>query len=303
MTEHENRSVPRNHAPIWGLFLLFLGVVLLLQTLNILPWSLWGTLWRFWPALLVILGTAIIMRRSSIWLICSITFVILGVSLGIAVWQNNTGVFSGKNSVQTFTQPLDDLSYAQVNVDFAAGSFTIDSLPAGSGNLVEINADTRNGVSSLDASFSEKNHTGYLSLISTNQQYWPGGGINWSSDFTSGIPLSFDVTLAASTTKLDFTDINLADLKLELDAGTCNIDFPSPAGVVDTKIKASAANIDISLPSDAAVRIMATTNVGSLEVDSRFIKQGNVYVTKNYDGAANRIEMQINTSVGRVHID
>ncbi len=31
-----------HNIPVWGIFLLFLGIVFLLQTLNILPWSLWS---------------------------------------------------------------------------------------------------------------------------------------------------------------------------------------------------------------------------------------------------------------------
>jgi len=302
MTEHEGSSEPRNHAPVWGIFLLFLGVVLLLQTLNVLQWSLWGTLWRFWPALLIILGVAIIMRHSSIWLICSITLVVLGVSLGIAIWQNNTDGFGGKNSVQTFTQPLSGLSDARVNIDFTAGNFTIESLPSGSANLVEVNADTKNNVSSMETSFSQQNNTGYLALDSTNQQYWPGGGITWNADFTRDIPLTFDITSAASQTDIDLEHMNLAKLTLELNAGDSSIDFPSPRGVVRATIEANAANVVISLPDDAAVRVQASTSIGSLDVNSRFIKQGNDYVTTNYDGASDRIELEIETNIGRVQV-
>ena len=42
--------------PILGIFLVFLGVVFLLQTLNFPPWNIWGTLWRFWPVLIIISG-------------------------------------------------------------------------------------------------------------------------------------------------------------------------------------------------------------------------------------------------------
>lgn len=303
MTENTTGHEHRNQAPIWGIFLLFIGIVLLLQTLNVLPWGLWETLWRFWPALIIILGLAILLRRYSVWLISLLVVIILGASLGIAIWQNNTGGFGGTKSSETFTQPLSSLGNAQVKIDFSAGDLTVDSLLSSSTNLVAAQAETRNNVSSMQTVFSTQDHTGHLSLNAINQQYWPGGGIKWETDFTRLIPLSFDITSAASSTKLNFNDINLAGLTLDLNAGTCNIDLPAPVGVVNTNLKANAANIDISLPSDTAVRITATTNVGSLEISNRFIKQGNVYVTKNYDGATDRYEIEIETNVGRVHVD
>ena len=75
-------------APIWGIFILLLGVVLLLQTLDVLPWGLWGTLWRFWPVLIIIIGLSILLRRYNAWLLSLLILAILGGCLGIAIWQH-----------------------------------------------------------------------------------------------------------------------------------------------------------------------------------------------------------------------
>ena len=74
-------------APIWGIFLVFLGIIFLLQTLNVLPWGLWGTLWRYWPVLIIIIGLGILLRRYNAWLLSLLILAILGGCLGIAIWQ------------------------------------------------------------------------------------------------------------------------------------------------------------------------------------------------------------------------
>ncbi|MDD4875655.1 MAG: DUF5668 domain-containing protein [Dehalococcoidales bacterium] len=74
--------------PVWGIFLVFLGIVFLLQTLNVLHWSIWGTLWRFWPVLFIITGLDILLRRYNVWLVSMLILAILGACLGIAVWQH-----------------------------------------------------------------------------------------------------------------------------------------------------------------------------------------------------------------------
>jgi hypothetical protein len=79
----------------WGIFLLFLGVVFLLQTFNILPWELWSTLWRLWPVLLVIAGISILLRHRPPWLIAAITVILLIASLLLAIFLHGTPVISG----------------------------------------------------------------------------------------------------------------------------------------------------------------------------------------------------------------
>jgi len=73
--------------PVRGSFLIFLGIVFLLQTLDVLPWGLWRTLWRFWPVLIIITGLGILLRRYNVWLVSLLVLVVLGAGLGIAIWQ------------------------------------------------------------------------------------------------------------------------------------------------------------------------------------------------------------------------
>ncbi|MFC1860530.1 LiaI-LiaF-like domain-containing protein [Chloroflexota bacterium] len=73
--------------PIWGVSLVFLGIVFLLQTFNVLPWGLWGTLWRFWPVLLIITGLDILLCHYNAWLVSLLIMAVLGAGLGMAIWQ------------------------------------------------------------------------------------------------------------------------------------------------------------------------------------------------------------------------
>ena len=80
---------------IWGIFLLFLGVVFLLQTFSVLRWGLWGTLWRFWPVLIIVIGLGILLRRYNAWLVSLLVLAILGACLGVSIWQYSPSLSSG----------------------------------------------------------------------------------------------------------------------------------------------------------------------------------------------------------------
>lgn len=49
----------------FGLILIAGGVLLLLNTLNLLPWKVWDNVWRFWPLLLVLWGLQIIFGENA----------------------------------------------------------------------------------------------------------------------------------------------------------------------------------------------------------------------------------------------
>src|SRR5688572_8704882 len=54
----------RGSVSVGALILIFIGILFLLQNFGILPWSVWGFLWRFWPLLLIIWGLQAIFGRT-----------------------------------------------------------------------------------------------------------------------------------------------------------------------------------------------------------------------------------------------
>ena len=82
---------PREKAPekdrisVPGIFLVFMGVVLLLQSLSVLSWSLWDALWKFWPVLLIIGGLSVLLKRVNEWLVSLVVVAVLLASLFLAL--------------------------------------------------------------------------------------------------------------------------------------------------------------------------------------------------------------------------
>ena len=85
-----------------GIFLLFIGTVLLLQSLDVIPWALWDTLWRFWPVLLIISGLSMLFGRYNVWLVSLLLLALLFACLGLAVWQQEKPLPSGSNTSAYF---------------------------------------------------------------------------------------------------------------------------------------------------------------------------------------------------------
>lgn len=290
--------------PIWGILLLFLGVVFLLQTLDVFPWGLWATLWRFWPVLIIMIGLGILLRRYNLWLVSLLILAILGACLGIAIWQY--GPFPPAGIVTTsYSEPLADIERAQIEVDFTAGSITIGSLPPGSPNFVEADSEVRNRDGSMNLDFYRQNGEArlYLSTERANRRFWGEDGIRWEVRLARNIPLIINIKSAASNMELDLSQLKVTELRLDVDVGNYTVKMPSSAGTTRAYIKADVANIELTIPDGVAAKIRVDTDLSTFGVDeSRFSKQGDYYISDHFDTAQNRIYLEIDSDVGRVQV-
>ena len=288
--------------PIWGIFLLVAGIVFRLQTLNILPWGLWGTLWRFWPVLIIVIGLGILLRRYNVWLVSLLILAIFGACLGIAIWQYGPSLSNGMTT-KSYSEPLDDIERAQIEIDFNAGSITMGSLPPDSLNLVEVDSEVRDSRQTISVDLHQQDGEGKLHLSTVNQWGWGGDRIRWEVNFTRSIPLTISIKSAASNLELDLSELEVTELRLDVDAGNYRVTMPSSAGTSNIEIEADAANIEVIVPDGVAAKIQVNTNLSVSDIDkNRFPQQGAYYLSDNFDTAQNRIYLVIDCDVGRVQV-
>ena len=275
---------------------------MLLQTLNILPWGLLGTLWRFWPVLIIVIGLGILLRRCNAWLVSLLVLAILGACLGVAIWQYGPSL-SGGIVTKSYSEPLDGLEYARIEINFSAGNITIGSLPLSSPNFVEVDTKVRNDRKTINVDFHQQDGEGELYLSTVNQQFGGEVGIRWEIRFTKSIPLVININSAASNMELDLSELQTTKLRLDVDAGNYIVTTPSRVGTSDIEIEANAANIEVTIPDGVAAKIQGDTNLSVLDVDeNRFPQQGDYYMSQDFVNAENRIELEISCNVGRVQV-
>jgi hypothetical protein len=299
--------------PIGGILLLFIGIVLSLQVTNILPWSLWGTLWKFWPVIIILLGLGMLLQRVNVWLVSLLTLVILGACLGVAVWQNSPNLSGDIRIVgESYSYPANGLQRAEAKVDFSAGSLIIEKLNPNSANLVEAEA-THDGARffrskqqqriTMIPDFSQDGVVGSLSLKPTNQQFWNKWDIGWRLGFNQWIPLSLNLKCGASNVSLDLRDLEVSVLYLEMNASDGKLIIPVSVKNSIVDIDMNVSNLEITVPEGVAAKIHTDANLSISEIDqNRFPKQGDYYISSNYDSAINRVELKILCDIGRITV-
>lgn len=66
-TEQRYYYYPHRHYDggiMWGLVFIFAGIMLLLNTTQVVPWAVWNYIWPFWPLFLILIGVRIILGKS-----------------------------------------------------------------------------------------------------------------------------------------------------------------------------------------------------------------------------------------------
>ncbi|MFA6393700.1 MAG: DUF5668 domain-containing protein [Patescibacteria group bacterium] len=61
---HDYNGCCRRGDPGVGVAILFAGIILLLNTLGVIPWEIWNYIWVFWPALLILAGIKILLGHA-----------------------------------------------------------------------------------------------------------------------------------------------------------------------------------------------------------------------------------------------
>lgn len=295
----------RRGFPLFPIFLIALGFLLLLQTTGVLSWHLWAGIWRLWPVLIIAIGINIILGERMPWVAGILIAAVLAVGVALAAFSGafvGNGFRSDIEVISSFEELLGETESVDVNINFGAGELILDSLPPGSPKLVEANFQGREA----EVSVNRRDRSADLD-ISTG---------NFSFDFfrnndraiwnvaLSPIPnMSLDLDAGASEMTLDLSRLKVYDLSIDAGAADIEIVMPSDAGRVNADIDIGAADLLITIPEGVGARIDADTAVGSLSIDQgRFRKQGDFYLSPDFEQLANRIYLTIDSGASSVEI-
>jgi predicted membrane protein len=81
------------------------------------------------------------------------------------------------------------------------------------------------------------------------------------------------------------------------------VNLPIQAGYTRVEVESGAASVTLRVPEDVAARIKASGGLSEISVDqNRFPRTGNGYQSADYDTAANKVDILIETGVGSVKV-
>jgi general stress protein CsbA len=200
--------------PIWGILLIFVGLVLILQTFSILPWGLWFALIRMWPVLLIVLGVKIILSGRSNWIAGVLVAVLFGASLGIAFWQydSSTAQVTGSH-----VQSIEGVHTASIDIRFSFGGLEVSNLPETSNSLAEVNTESGKH-RSIKPEFVLTEGRGELVLSTegATRLFSARPWSSWDARLATQVPLTLTIDASAADIDIDLRALQVNELYIDV---------------------------------------------------------------------------------------
>lgn len=300
----------RRHV-VGPLILLAAGVLLLLNNLDLLPWSIWHDLWPYWPVLLVLLGLEAVLSGRVAWGTLVMLIVLLPI-LGIVVSAGSIGSrvrdatsAAPDRLVATSSQPLGETRAAAVEVEYGAGALQIGPLPGdlAASTLADANVYGRGGVRFENARMTDPAR-GLLRIRQRDDDHGPDGG---KFDFgrlevrlSPSIPVDLKVSSGVTDSTLNLEALRVPNLTLETGASQTQIVLPAQ-GETMARIEGGAAKIEVTVPPNVAARIILSDGPNAVTIDERrFPRQNGEYRSAGFDTATDRVTLRIDVGASRL---
>jgi predicted membrane protein len=345
--EHTSGTVhgnaPTNHAReqrhtgqgiVWAVFLIFLGVLLMLNTSGVVPWGIWTSVWRFWPLLLILGGIQILFGeylwgRIVVGLIALLLFagiiflILLAQNIG---WAKRIVPFGSDTFLNLVTTQVggpihDTLTVANseypraekqhLSVKTNEADFHIIGQSSGENYLVvttnhyknfgqaKLTSSLRDGV--IFMNLEEQKNTA-LQILGTQHPLY---------EIVMGdqtYPTTLDLTLGAARGDVDARALTLDALTANVGAGELNVTLGKRYGKNPTlDIDLGTGSSHIRIPSDVGYKVTYNIGVGSVTVNgtttSGLGKSNSSYESSNYTTAENSVIIRAKVGVGSLTIN
>lgn len=309
----------------WGAGLIVLGVILLLFTTGVLPWSAWALLGTLWPVLLVIAGAELLIRRrvSLGWLLVGACLIVLvggalqaaGVLPGWLVPLRGRVIEYGPVTpprplpggigvygLQQLVGPA--VREAEVTVRFGGGTLRMG--PGEAGVLARGTLEYVGEQPSVD--YREGGSRAHLEISPAPGSWTDPGvvrrGLYWELYLSPQVVLDLRVDAGACKGELDLSALKIDRLALKAGAGDITLRLGSQGFPGRVTVGTGASQVTISVPRDAGLRITVEGALASHNFEEAGLtRSGRVWETPGYAAAATRYEIDIDAGVSHIRLE
>ena len=288
--------------PVFGILLLLLGALLLLQTTGVVSWGLWLELARFWPVALIAGGVSILLGRKFPVLASLVAILLLVGAVGAAafLFVADTESFA----VHEFSEPLDGAEFLELEIEFGAGELQISDLPAGSTDLLQAKLSGRGSNAEVVSKVTRLENRAEVKLEYAQSSFF-SIDINRKLDVKIARDVEIDLLIqsGAGDIDIDLERLRVTNLDMEAGAVSAELTTPATAGFTDATIGIGAASLEVTVPEDVAARIRVDAGMSSVDIDDRFPKVNGLHESPDYDTAAHRLNLEVVGGAASIEVE
>ena len=232
--------------------------------------------------------------------------VLIGVGVWIIQGYGRGGWKGGDVPREDASIPLDGATEAFIRIQHGAGRLSFsagaaaDLLLAGSfGGGLDARSTRDGGKLSVEMRIKERDVTRFIGNWGRGRH----GFLDWDFKLRQGIPLSLVLETGANETRADMTDLMVSDVRLKTGASSTVMNLPARAGLTRVAVESGAASVKLRVPDGVAARIRVSSALSGITISAaRFPRQGDYYVSADWDSAPNKADITVESGVGSIEV-
>jgi len=309
---------------MWGVVLLFVGAVLLLENFDVINFY-WRNVWSFWPVFLIIMGVNILFNRNKSETGNMISLGVLVVMLGFMFYRGqqpplnknwigerfskdlNLELDSAENGDMqklSFTEPFVAADSTKKTILNISGGGTSFNLEDGTDQLITADVERKYGNFILQKESSDSVNTVTFKMKDKKGNWSFGdGGNDVNLKLNKKPEWTINMNMGAGEVTMDLSDYKMRSFRFDGGAASVDLTVGTLLPVTDIVVKTGVASVEISIPEQSGCRIKTKTGLSAKDFPG-FIKidNGN-YETSNYQTSTKKIFINLDGGLSNFEVN
>lgn len=287
----------------FGLWLILIGAILVLNNLGWLDWKIWVALFDLWPVLLILWGAHLLLSRTFLWFVPVLAGVVIVGAVALSGPDMGLGWLAGDQVSESFRYEIDpNKSRFEVRVNVGAVDFTMKrgepGIVAGELTSPEAIAPT--------ARFQEWGSGADLLLQPDQRRGWwfsRLGASEWSVEVPEAIPLVLRVNGGAGDFLFDMRGLDVPQITLNGGASHYKLLFDEVGSHTQVNVNGGFSSLDLEVSSDVGLRIRINGVMIDHNLERAGLRQnGRWWETPGYAQSARTVDLDLSLSFGSLNV-
>jgi len=279
------------------------GVILLYNTLGIVPFGFWLDLIALWPVFLIVSGFAILGGVLNSRYVSALAPIIIIASLILAfVYHGSLFKDRGMTTFDFSQKRGAAIKQGSANIDFTVGNLDLGA----TGSLYDIKAKEfasgkepwiivdKTG-STVDLTIKPQDNIRLFSFSGNRERAW-------SVLLCKDIEWQFDIRTGVSRADLDLSNLKVSELDLEGGVGDITVRFGDKLNKVNADINAGVSQLKLLIPKTVGVKLKVDKGISSSDFRNIDLRKAdpqkeNVFETPGFESAAKKLILDVNVGV------
>ncbi len=289
----------------WGLLLITIGVMLLLNNAGTLSWDYWPELLLWWPLILIAIGIEKIFLKTGMQFISylaplMLVFAMIYIAIDVGS-QDRTHDFFSSYRWDEAADPnikMTDavIEHGRTNLFINSGGDLVAARFNRFSRKPEVTFNKADGTAKLELKGGSRVAG---SLIVFNRQH---SGRDWNISFSEETPLRLECRGNNSDLSLNMESVPVENLKIIDREGDIYIKIGNLRPKVDVNVEGSEAQLRLRVPNESGLKVAGSDYTVYLKALG-LVEQNGFFMTNGFDTSKVQISLSVDKGLQHLSID